>query len=222
MRVKQGLIISGFVMLFMLGLSLYAWLHVPEGSRLPVHWGISGKPDRYGGKFEALMLLPIMAVVLSILFAVIPAIEPRRKHLQQSRTAFLVIWAVVLFILAAVHAMLVFTALGARFNMTTAIFVMLGFMFVVMGYFLGKMESNFFMGIRTPWTLSSEIAWKKTHRLGSCLFMAFGVIMLAVSWMQGPWLVWIILGGTLTMTMVLVVYSYWVWRGDPARHSSDT
>ena len=217
--IKQGLILSSVVILAMFALSLYAWMQVPEGSRLPVHWGASGRPDRYGSKFEALMLIPIMAVLLTILFAIIPAIEPRQKHMQQSRRSYLVIWALVLGILAVVHGLLVLTALGSRFNISIVIFIMLGLMFLIMGYFLERMESNFFMGIRTPWTLSSEISWKKTHHLGSRLFMVLGAVILVLAWLPGPWVVWVIVGGALGEALVLSVYSYWVWRGDPNRNS---
>ncbi|MEX2015337.1 MAG: SdpI family protein, partial [Candidatus Hydrogenedentales bacterium] len=151
-----------------------------------------------------------------ILFAILPRIEPRRQHLQQSRRPYVMIGIGVLVFFLAVHAWLVASALGLRGNTSVFILAMVGALFVLIGFVLGRVKSNFVMGIRTPWTLSSELSWEKTHRLGGILFVSLGVLMLLGSLVVGseilvPWLV----GASLCMVAVLLVYSYIVWRNDP-------
>jgi uncharacterized membrane protein len=88
----------------------------------------------------------------------------------------------------------------------------------VLGNYLGKTRSNFFAGVRTPWTLSSEYSWEKTHRLGGRLFVATGLATVAVSLLAGtPWDLYVILGGTFITVIVSIVMSFVYWRRDPDR-----
>ncbi|MCB0026848.1 MAG: SdpI family protein, partial [Anaerolineales bacterium] len=106
------------------------------------------------------------------LIAAIPFIEPRRSNLAMSRTAYVALWAVLLFYFLVLHVILVINALHeagvVAFNLDVGrlVPISVGVLFVVIGNYLGKIRSNYMMGIRTPWTLASDLAWDKTHRLG--------------------------------------------------------
>ena len=218
--VKIGWIAAAVALPLMAALSFYAWAQLPADARIPVHWGINGQPDRYGGKAEALLLAPGIGVAFCLLFSVIPFIEPRRKNLLQSGGVFATIWVAMLVFLGALHAVLVANALGYSVDIGTIVPIGVGGLFVVIGYALRGVRSNFLMGIRTPWTLSSERAWEKTHRAGGIGFMILGFAFFFFPLLprSGASVVALVVAA-VAMSAGLVVYSYIVWRNDPNKQT---
>ena len=190
---------------------------VPEGVEVPLHWGIDGTPDRYGPAWEGLFMPPgVMALVLGI-FSVLKWIEPRQENLQKSLVARGGIALAVVLMMLVLQAGTIAIALGNEVPMVRLVLFAVGLMLMVMGNFLGKTRSNFFIGIRTPWTLSSDDVWRKTHRLGGKLFMAAGAIMTAGSWVIAETsLEYLIVGGVVPAALIPVVYSWWLWRQEGA------
>ncbi|MDA1062089.1 MAG: SdpI family protein [Chloroflexi bacterium] len=218
---RVALIASAATLIALFALSAWAWTAI-DGDRIPVHWGINGQPDRYGGKFEGLMILPLVSVGLVALFAVIPLIEPRREHLLSSMPAYVLVWLALLAYLLVFHAALLFAAFGHEVNMGTVAAGSLGLLFLAIGAALTRVRSNFMFGVCTPWTLSSERSWQLTHRLAGRLFSWAGVASLIASAIAPvinlDWLpIATLLVGALGASLVSVVYSYIVWRGDTGR-----
>lgn len=218
MSVKPLLKVAGTVIVFVFSLSAWAWCKLPADARVPVHWGISGTPDRYGGKLEAFGAAPLIVLALTGLFFLIPRIDPRRSHFAAFRRPYLLIVSASLIFLAAVHAFVVASALGTHLNMNSLCFIGVGALFVVIGNFMGKLRSNWFVGIRTPWTLSSEFTWQRTHRAGGPVLVGSGLVWIAVGLLNAGELgVYLALGVTLASALGLVVYSYCVWQRAPDR-----
>jgi len=97
--------------------------------------------------------------------------------------------------------------------------LLVGLVFVVIGSYMGKIRSNYFFGIRTPWTLSSELSWNKTHQLGGKLFVVQGFLFMAgASVFTGKVWVYLLVGSSLVLAAVLMIYSYFIWKGDPEAH----
>ncbi|NOY57164.1 MAG: DUF1648 domain-containing protein [Actinobacteria bacterium] len=215
--IRTGMLWSLLIVAAMFALSLWASGRLPAGAQIPVHFGPDGTPDRYGGRFEGLYLMPLVTMGVAALFAVLPRIEPRRTNLLQSGKAFLAIWAVLLLFLGGIHAAIVFTAVGRTVNVSFIAFGLVGVMFVVIGNFLPKVKSNFLMGVRTPWTLTSDLSWNKTHRLAGKLFMAVGALMLVGAFVRPSVMLWLVIGGPIGITVISVPYSYVVWRSDPRK-----
>jgi uncharacterized membrane protein len=152
------------------------------------------------------------------LLALLPRLEPRRENLERSRTAYVAIAITVVAFLAGLHVLAVMAALGSEINTTAVVVAGTGVIFIVIGNFLGKTRSNWFFGIRTPWTLSSERSWARTHRLGGWLFVGIGLGVLVTTALFGATVgLWVLLGGLLAGIVSLAAYSYLVWREDPAR-----
>ncbi len=123
----------------------------------------------------------------------------------------------------ALHIILTLSVLGVAVDIGSLVPLLVGLMFVVIGAFLGRVKSNYMMGIRTPWTLSSELSWKKTHRLGGWLFMVEGVLVaVGAIASRGPLWVYLLMGSIVVLLVTVTVYSYIVWKGDPERTSGDT
>lgn len=218
---RPGLIASGISVFVMLSLSVSAWVQIPAGRLLPVHWGFSGTPDRYGSKWEALLTIPVIAIFAVLAFLLIPRIEPRVRNLQRSGRVYTIVWIASLLPLVGVHAFLVLAALGWQLDVNSVVLVIVGITFAIIGNYLGKVRSNFFVGIRTPWTLSSDLSWNKTHRLGGRLFVLFGIILvLAAVWKVGATEALILMiSGAVAISLISTVYSYLVWRSEQTREA---
>jgi uncharacterized membrane protein len=125
----------------------------------------------------------------------------------------------VLLFIAGLHLVAVLNAVGRPVNMGTAISPLLGVMFIVIGNFMGKIRRNYMFGVRTPWTLASDRAWNKTHRLGGKLFVASGALILVSGLLASGEIAFYVMFGSLMVTVaVLLVYSYLVWKNDPDAH----
>jgi uncharacterized membrane protein len=116
----------------------------------------------------------------------------------------------------------VVTALGYNVSMNMLACSGTGAMFLVMGNYLGKVRSNYVFGVRTPWTLASELSWNKTHRLAGRMFVACGALLIvaALTGISGTLLLSILIGSISVAVIIPTVYSYFVWRNDPQKATS--
>lgn len=199
----------------MFGLAAASWPSAPE--RIPVHWSVTGEVDRYGGRFEGIFLMPVLALGIYLLFRFIPRLDPGRANYPAFAGAFGTLRLAILAVMAAIYGVMLLAMRGHAVDMATVLPFLIGALFVVIGSVLGKFRPNWFFGIRTPWTLSSKEAWVKTHRAGGWLFIAIGVLMMSLGAIRIEWFVWTVAVGVGGATMGLLVYSYLVWRRDPNR-----
>jgi uncharacterized membrane protein len=222
MNMKPLLFVNSLLILAMIAASAWIWPSLPDDARLPVHWNLDGEPDRYGSKLEALAAMPTIAVLLTIVFLVLPHFDPRRQNLQQSAKLWNAAAIGTVLLIAAVHAFLVLSAIGQPLDVKSILLPGIAGLFIVLGNYLGKTRSNWFAGIRTPWTLSSDYAWEKTHRWAGRLFVLTGLVTLAA------WLVadvklaaWVMISAIAVTSLVSVVLSYIYWRNDPNRREAN-
>lgn len=221
MSARPLLVIAAISAFVQLALGAWGLAQLPAGTQVPVHWGINGEADGYADPLLGFGLVPLMTVILGPLLAFIPRFDPRAANLARSASAYRWIVGSVLVFLAAMQAFIVLAALGNDLDVTRFIGVGVGVLFVIIGNFLGKTRSSWFMGIRTPWTLSSERSWTRTHRLGGYLFIAVGMLTAVVAFIFPPQaFFWTLFLGLGLAVVVLVAYSYLVWRDDPDRRTS--
>ena len=213
---KTMLLVSGAIVLIMFAISAFVWTRIPAGEPVCTHWNAAGECDDYGSKFVGILLMPIITVGLAGLFALIPRIEPRAAHMAQSSKAYAVVWTTLLLTFLALHAILMLDILGYDAGIDTYMPILMGVTFILIGGSLGHIRSNHFFGIRTPWTLSSELSWDKTHKLGGRLFMILGLIfMVSPLVVTGEAWVYGLMGGILVSVVVLAAYSYVIWKSAP-------
>jgi uncharacterized membrane protein len=201
-------------------LAVIAWPRAPES--IPIHWDISGEPDNYAGKFFGLLGAPLIAVGVYILFALLPRLDPRIENYPKFWSKYLVIRTVVILILVAITVVTFLWVMGIDVNMTVAVFMIVGFLLIIIGNYMGKLRPTWLIGIRSPWTLSSDESWNKTHRLGGWLFVIIGLGMVISAPFQEK-IVFYVLGGLgVAFILFLYVYSYLVWKRDPDARSGAT
>lgn len=197
---------------FILGIWLYPQMPDP----MPSHWNAAGEVDGYTAKNWGLFLLPLVMVGMFLLYLAIPRIDPLKANI----TAFVREYNLLMVLLSGfmlyVYALTLLWTLGFEFNMSVMILPAMGVLFIAIGFLIGKARRNYFVGIRTPWTLSSDSVWVKTHRLGKWTFIAAGLVTLPAA-LLGEDGFWLFLGATLLAALVPVVYSYLLWRSEQSK-----
>ena len=209
---------SGGIVLAMFVLSAWAWQRVPADVRVAVHFGFDGTPDRWAGRAEAFLVLPLIAALTTALLAVVPRIDPRGARRFAEGSWYSAITLAVVVLLASAHVAIVESAFTGIARPGTFIAIPLSGLCLVLGRFLGRSRSNFFVGVRTPWTLSSEYSWRRSNALAGRGFMLSGVAGLATLALFGAaWAMRAVVGGMIATALVSAVASYVFWRDDPGR-----
>jgi len=203
MKLIRLAIITGLLITFALTLTSYPT--VPD--HVVSHWNAAGQADGYMSKFWGLGLIPLIMTSCVGLFAVLPRIDPYKMNYEKFRDyyeGFILLF--VLFFLA-IQIQIILWSIGYQVSPNLTFPVFIGMLFIYIGFLLGHAEQNWFVGIRTPWTLSSKTIWKKTHELGGKLFKIAGVISCAGIF-AGAYALWFILVPVLAVAVYTVVYSY--------------
>lgn len=204
----------------MVALTAWAWIQLPAGAQIPTHFNASGQVDAYGNKAFGLLIVPVITALVLALLYLTPVIDPRRANLTRSAGAYTAIVIASMVLFTGVQLVIVLTALGRTPDVALLMSVGIGALFIVIGFALPRLRSSYLVGIRTPWTLTSDLSWRKTHVLGAWLFVAFGVA-LAIAGVALPpeAMAPVLIGGVVVILVVPTVYSYVVWRSDPERHT---
>jgi uncharacterized membrane protein len=188
------------------------WSKTPE--RVPVHFGLSGEADRYGGRLEGLLLLPLLAIGIYLLMRFIPKVDPGRANYQRFWSTYTIIRTIVIAFLAGTHLLILRSISAGRTNIAT-VALMMGVMFILLGALIGKVRPNWFVGIRTPWTLSSKTSWNRTNRLGGWLLIATGTVTVVLALLSPRAALPAGVAAILVAALWSTAYSYIVWRSDP-------
>lgn len=218
MKLKWPLVASILIVSSMWILSLVLWMSTPDDMQFAVHFDSRFQPDRFAGKSVGLLLLPALATGLTALFVLLPRIDPRAQNLAQSSGLYISGWIGALIIVAGAHVATLQVSFVGDASLIEQLPLCIGLLFLVLGYYFDKSRSNFFAGIRTPWTLSSEYSWARTNKLGGRLFMLTAVVVIASHFIADSSVVFaVIIGGALTTAAVTAVASYFFWKNDPDR-----
>jgi len=212
MTTKTTTIITIVLIAVSLIAGLLLWDNLPDP--MASHWNENDQVNGYISRFWGVTLMPLVVTGMLLLFLVIPFIDPLKANIAQFRETFnLFIVAIALFMLY-VHGLTLAWGLGYRFQMSSAMLPFMGVLFVVIGYILRQAKRNFFIGIRTPWTLSSDTVWDKTHQVGSWLFIASGVLAVIGGFIGGETAFWMMLVPLIGSVIFLFVYSYFLYRNE--------
>jgi len=155
---------------------------LPE--QIPTHWNIHGEVDGYTSKPWGVFMLPIISTLMSLLLMVLPKISPKGFKLDTARKVYDIIVLVMAVFMLAVMVLSFEAGINGEIDMNQWILAATGLLFVVIGNYLAKVPKNFFMGIRTPWTLASDEVWYKTHRLASWTFVIAGLMVILCAFLD--------------------------------------
>jgi immunity protein, SdpI family len=163
------------LIIFSLISSLYLFQQMPE--KIPTHWNFQGEVDNWGSSSSHVLTINLTMLGLYLLFLALPYIDPRKKRYEQFQKIYHTFKNIMILFFAVIFFLTNLNAAGYPVNVSTYIPLMVGLLFIIIGNYMAKIKMNWFMGIRTPWTLSSEEVWNKTHQLGGKLFMLSGLLI---------------------------------------------
>jgi len=205
------------IALVMIALALLAgailWNQLPD--QMASHWNTYDQVDGYISKFWGVFLMPLITLGMLVLFLVLPGIDPLKANIAQFRESFNLFIVLIVAFMLYIHGLTLAWSLGYQdFKMSAAMLPFMGVLFIAIGFMLRKAKRNFFIGIRTPWTLSSDSVWDKTHQLGSILFMASGAFAIIGGVFGGMIAFWLMFVPLIGSSLFLVIYSYVLYRGE--------
>ncbi|MDD2920891.1 MAG: SdpI family protein [Anaerolineales bacterium] len=198
--------------------SALLWNQLP--AQMASHWDINDEVNGYVSKTWGAALIPLTTMAMFLLFLFIPSIDPLKANIAQFRETFNLFIVFITVFMLYIHGLTLAWNLGNQnFKMSAAMLPLMGLLFIFVGYLLRKAKRNFFIGIRTPWTLSSDTVWDKTHQLGATLFMVSGALAIVGGFFGGATAFWLVFVPLIGSSVFLVVYSYVLYRNETKEHS---
>lgn len=192
-------------------LGIVLWPRMPE--QAAIHYNLAGEADSWGPRWIVALAMPLLNAALGLLFWALPRVGPFRKNLERFSSSYSHVALAIHAAISAVVALIVLKNAGAPVDIGRSVAITIGLMLLVIGNLSSKMQRNFWMGIRTPWTLANETVWYRTHRVGGRLLMFVGLatVAAAIFW---PGLVCfiILIGGTIITLVWSLLYSYLQYR----------
>lgn len=191
-------------------LSLAAWLIVwgKLPSSLPIHWGWNGEVDKTASAVSVFFLMNGLLVVVYMLMIILPKIDPRKENYPGFTVAYHAVIDAIVMLFFSISLGTLAVGLGMDFNMSILIAMFLGILFVILGFAMPKFEQNYFIGVRTPWTISNKLVWEKTHKLAGDLYAMSGMITIFTMIFLSKYALIVMLILILASSIIASVYSY--------------
>lgn len=205
---KSEILLTISIFLSIIG-TILIYTKLPD--QIPTHWGIDGTVDNYSSK-GFIYFTALLPVILYIIMKFIPKIDPRRESYKKHGNAYKITILGAITFLIGIHWMTIGYSLGYTIDITKYVMISLGILFILMGNFMPQIRFNYFFGIRTPWTLASEIVWRKTHMLGGYLYFVNGAIFIISSLFNNSMSFYISMGSIILTSLFLLLYSYGIYR----------
>jgi uncharacterized membrane protein len=176
------------------------------------HWNFRGEPDGYMGRFGGAFAIPIMLAAMYFGLMFLPALDPKRERYADFSKPYNTLRVGLIVVMFVVYLAASLFNLGYNVSINYLVPFSIGTLMMLIGNMLGKIKTNWFVGIRTPWTLSSENVWNKTHHMGGFLFVVFGFIIMIVPLLSPlPGLI-LFIAGVVGITVGTFAYSYILYR----------
>jgi uncharacterized membrane protein len=189
---------------------------------IPTHWNMDGQPDDWSRRAFGASILPVLLLGMWGLLRVLPAIDPRGANYAKFGGAYEAMIDALMIFLLGMHIVVLRAGLGDPVQVGRVVPFGIGALLMVIGNLLPRCRPNWFIGIRTPWTLSSDRVWEKTHRLGGRLFVAGGFLIAIVALFWTQWVHLVLITSVILATAAVLIYSYLEWKREqsPARTPS--
>lgn len=209
MNLSKSVIIIWAITLLAFALGIYFYPLLP--AQIPSHWNTAGEVDAYMGKFWGIFLAPLIMLGMALLFILLPRIDPRRENYQRFRGYYDGFFILLAAFFLVIQLQVILWSQGVQISPNVIFPVAVGLLFFYIGILCAHAKMNWFIGIRTPWTLSNEKVWEKTHRLGGKLFKIAGVVAI-IGVFFGKLAFAFVIVPALMVAIYTVVYSYFAYQ----------
>ncbi len=205
-------IIPILLIVVMAVLSIYWYPMLPE--RLASHWGFQGEVNGYSSKLFMAWFLPLLALGMYLLFLALPYLDPKKANYPRFAVIYHTFKAIILAVIFIMFLITNLYNLGYQVPIGLITSITIGLLMIIIGAMLPRIEPNWFMGIRTPWTLSSPTVWKKTHELGGKVFILFGLCLMVSTFLPQILAMSILMVSIVALIAVTFIYSYVLYRNE--------
>jgi uncharacterized membrane protein len=188
--------------------SLLAYPYLPE--RMVTHWNAAGIPDGFSSRNLGTFLVPVLGIGILLLFQLLPFLDPYHKNYKKFAVEYEGFQAAFSFFFLALHSATIGYSLGWAVSIPFVTVSTMGALFIAMGIILPRVRRNFFFGIRTPWAISSEANWKRTHEFGGKVFIFLGIFSIASAAFGTNFLLF--LGVMIVSILSISAYSWWLFH----------
>jgi uncharacterized membrane protein len=213
MKTSRITLIMLLVAFYAIALALFSRMPEP----MATHWNAQGDVNGYISRFWGMFLMPFVTTGLALFFLAIPLIDPLKSNIAKFRGYF--DWFITGFTgyMLFLYILTLLWNLDFRFNMFQVMLPVIAVFFFFVGVLIGKAKRNYFIGIRTPWTLNNDEVWDRTHRFGGQAFKIAAVIcLLGIFWPKIA--IWFLLVPVFVVTVVTVIYSYVIYQKVAAKN----
>jgi len=206
---KRNELIIFIIILLFFAVGIYLYPQMP--AKMASHWDIQNQVNGYISKFWGLFLMPLVSVGMFLLLVLIPKIDPLKDNIEKFRKYFDNFIVLLIIFLFYIHLLTIFWNFGLKFNMGQLMMPAMAILFYCCGILIEKTKRNWFIGIRTPWTLSSDKVWDKTHQLGGKLFKIVGIITF-LGIILPNYAFFLIFFPVIIASIYIIIYSYFEYR----------
>lgn len=206
---KATIWISFIIIAVLIAVGLVLLPQLPE--QVPSHWNDQGQVDGYSSKLSGILLMPGILLATLLLLLVVPSIDPRKANIAKFRPQYNIFILCFVLFLAYLYVLTLLAGLGVKIDMNRMLMPAFGLFFIFVGSMVRHAKRNYMIGIRTPWTLHSDVVWDQTHRVGGIAFMvagAFTMLTVFVPQLAFP----VMMVSVLLVAVGSIVYSYIFYR----------
>jgi uncharacterized membrane protein len=205
-------LISWILIIIVIVFAFYFYNVLPD--QVITHWNFAGEPDGYSGKSVSTIMIPLIMVLMYFLFQWLPKIDPKKRNYKDFKITYKIFQLVIIAFFTVIYFITNLINLDYNISVSKLVPLLIGLMFIIFGIILKDVKQNWFIGIRTPWTLSSKVVWKKTHNFGGKVFMLAGLLFV-LSGFVTEGLAIAMFVAILALVLSIILYSYLIYKKQP-------
>jgi len=207
--IKNELPILGIALLPLLYLGS-VWNSLPEN--VPLHWNLDGEIDNWGSKYTLIGLVFLMPILTYILMLVVPNIDPK-KRIEAMGGKYNQFKFILVAFMSILSIFIIYISKNQKLSSPGIIFILVGILYVFLGNYFKVLKQNYFIGIKTPWTLENEEVWKLTHLMAGKMWVIGGLAVVILSLILPENInFYFFMGITVIISIVPIVYSYFIYK----------